>query len=86
MKVGTSDVFFFDMPALSAPDVELKIESGTDLLGWSVLATRTAGGPWTGTLPPVVTTSAPGLHTVTLTRPGSGDAQRFYRLRVRLLP
>lgn len=84
VKSGSNDLVSFSMPSLSSPDVELKIESSTDLLNWSPLATRTGEAAWTG--PVAVAPAAAGFDTVTLTRPSPGEAKRFYRLSTRLLP
>ena len=73
-----ADVFSFDMPTLSSPDLELQIQSGTDLVGWEVLATRTSGGTWTGPFPPILTPRGGGRETVTVERSLSGDTRRFF--------
>ena len=74
------------MPVPAAPDLLLEIQSSDNLLDWPVLATRTAGGPWTGILPPALGLPADGKQTVTLTRPDAGSPRRFYRLAVCQLP
>ncbi len=85
-KAGTNDVFSFQMPTLSSPDVELRIESSPDLVNWTVLATRTGGNAWSGPAPVVLTPATAGYETVTLTRPTPGTTRQFYRLSTRLLP
>ena len=74
------------MPTLSAPDLALEIQSGTHLAAWGTPASRTAGGPWTGVLPPSLVPTDPGMERVILSRNDGGALKRFYRLAVRLLP
>ncbi|MCX6879575.1 MAG: right-handed parallel beta-helix repeat-containing protein [Verrucomicrobia bacterium] len=83
-KAGAVDSFFFEMPAASAPDLGLMIEASTDLMVWTVLATRTAGGPWSSAFPLNLVPTAPGMERVVLSRPDGGAPKRFYRLAVRL--
>lgn len=81
---GSNDVISFAMPSLSSPDVQLQIESSTDLVNWAVLASRTGMAAWTGSIS--LSPAASGYDTVTFVRPALGEIKHFYRLSTHLVP
>ena len=71
-------------------DVTVNLETSTTLAGggpggWTVIATKTGNGPWSGSASVVTSASGPGLETVTVTNP-SGETMRYYRLQMDAIP
>jgi hypothetical protein len=81
--VSTGFVF---TPRKLTPQIELVVETSTDLANWVVAATRVAGAQtWTLASPLVALTSNPATGQVTVTFIDSAS-QRFFRLKATVAP
>ncbi len=86
LRSGVGDAFSFLLPAPSPTDLELEIQSSTDLLAWPVLATRSAAGAWTGDLTPSRSPALAGWEMIQILRPDDASPRRYYRLNARTVP
>jgi hypothetical protein len=77
---------FVFTPRKLTPQIELAVETSTDLASWVVAATRAAGAQmWTLASPFVALTPSPATGQVTVTFNDSA-AQRFFRLKSTVVP
>ena len=78
----------FSLPVVCPADVRYVVEVGSQLTGWTSIATKTGTGTWSGTA--TVTTSAPSGSrvTVVVTDPNLVATQQrsFFRVRAELIP
>jgi hypothetical protein len=76
---GGTATFSIAINSVAADDVVFEIQESPDLSQWNGLATRSAGGVWSGSFPVDVDETEPGTVELSLDQPVGGQAKRFYR-------
>lgn len=78
--------FSFSMPKPGAADVELTIQSSTNLSSWTDLAQKSGNQAWNGAIAPLLSPMGSGRQRVELQQLAPFLEKRFYRLEAVLNP
>jgi hypothetical protein len=82
-NVGTQQaIVTFELNEPMAADVLLEVQSSTDLVEWTTIASKAGTAPWTGVGSAQVVTVSAGRVRVTVTLPTAPESSQFFRARL----